>query len=315
VRQSVNQKPRLGCEIPGTRKDAFDLRQGSRFDVPLKSAKVKSNAMAYSYPLSIQLTLPDAYQRERSFLEVLEALESYGFSGVELNIVQPQRVDPEELKKLLDRFGLRLTMFASGAAAKAEGLSLSSPEERVVKKSVARCREFIRFAECFAAGVIIGFLKGTAVADLERLRSRFGNSLEEIAAPAREARVPILIEATNRYESAVANTLDDTYSLIAPFSGNPYVRMLPDTFHMNIEEKDQFGALKKYSSLFDSLHLSDNNRFFPGLGAIRFGELFRFLASIDYRGSIAIEGVISKDLLSDLRVSMAYLQPMIRADR
>lgn len=271
--------------------------------------------MAYRYPLSIQLALPDEYQRERSFLEVLGALQSYGFSGVEINIVEPQRVDPEELKTLLAGFGLRLTMFASGATAKAEDLSLSSPEQRVVKKSVARCREFIRFAEYFSAGVIIGFLKGPAVADLERARSRFGNSLQQIAETAREAGVPILIEATNRYESAVANALDDTYSLIAPFSDNPYVRMLPDTFHMNIEEKDQFGALQKYSSLFESIHLSDNNRFFPGLGAIRFDELFRFLASIDYRGSIGIEGLISRDLLSDLRETMAYLQPMIQARR
>ena len=271
--------------------------------------------MTYRYPLSIQLVLPEEYQRERSFLEVLGALESYGFSGVELNIVEPQRVDPQELKTLLAGFGLRLTMFASGATAKAEALSLSSPEQRVVKKSVARCREFIRFAECFSAGVIIGFLKGPAVADREHLRSRFGNALEQIAEPARQAGVPILVEATNRYESAVANTLDDTYSLILPFSDNPYVRMLPDTFHMNIEEKDQFGALQKYSSLFESIHLSDNNRFFPGLGAIRFDELFRFLASIDYRGSIGIEGQISGDLLSDLRETMAYLQPLIRAQR
>jgi len=268
--------------------------------------------MAYKYPLSIQLTLPENHEHDRDFREVLQTLQTYGFSGVELNIVRPEGIDPQQLERFLNGFGLRMTMFASGASAKAEGLSLCAPEEEVVEKSIARCGEFIRFAARFGAGVIVGFLKGGAAVDRQAARRRFAGSLERIAPLALQARVPVLIEATNRYESAVANSLEDTCALIACFSGNRYLRVLPDTYHMNIEEADPFAALRRHHSLYDSIHISDNNRFFPGLGAIRFEELFQFLSDTNYSGSIAIEGNIRDDLLSDLRKSVSYLQPMIR---
>ena len=47
----------------------------------------------YPFPLSIQITLPEAY-REKGFHRWLELLGEFGFSGVELNIAQPERVDP-----------------------------------------------------------------------------------------------------------------------------------------------------------------------------------------------------------------------------
>jgi sugar phosphate isomerase/epimerase len=111
--------------------------------------------------------------------------------------------------------------------------------------------------------------------------------------------VPLLIEATNHDESAVAN--------------NPFVRILPDTFHMNIEERDQFESLAKYAALYDSLHISDNNRYFPGFGAVRFAGLFKFLLDNGYSGGLAIEGNVRQDLLSDIRGTMEYLTPLLQS--
>jgi sugar phosphate isomerase/epimerase len=83
-----------------------------------------------------------------------------------------------------------------------------------------------------------------------------------------------LIEATNRYESAVASSLDDSCDLIAPYS---------------------------------------DNRFFPGFGAIRFAELFNFLQGRGYSGGLAIEGNTKEDLLSDIRRTVAFLAPQLQS--
>ena len=269
--------------------------------------------MSYLYPLSIQLTLPQKYRDDGQFAEVLSTLRSLEFSGVELNVVRPERIDPDDLKDYLNRFGLPMTMFATGATAKALELSLSSPDEPVRRRSVDRCLEFVDFARLFGAGVIVGFLKGGAGSDLEKRRESFRSSLLEIARRAREKQVPLLIEATNRYESAVANSLDDTHELVSAASDNPFVRILPDTFHMNIEERDQFASLKKYAALYDSIHISDNNRYFPGFGAIRFAEIFKFLVESGYSGGLAIEGNVKQDLLSDIRGTVEYLAPLLQA--
>ena len=74
--------------------------------------------MSYIFPLSIQLTLPEDYRKEEHFAEALRTLQSLGFSGVELNIVQPERIDPDDLKEYLNGYRLPMTMFATGATAK-----------------------------------------------------------------------------------------------------------------------------------------------------------------------------------------------------
>ncbi len=268
--------------------------------------------MSYLFPLSIQLTLPEKYRNDEYFAEVLRTLRSLDFAGVELNIVRPQRIDSDDLKDFLNRYGLPMTMFATGATAKALDLSLSSPDETVRRRSVDKCLEFIDFADLFGAGVIVGFLKGGASPEREQRRESFRTSLLEIAPRALENKVRLLIEATNRYESAVANALDDTFDLVSSVSDNPFVRILPDTFHMNIEERDQFASLKKYAAYYDSIHISDNNRYFPGFGAIRFAEFFKFLIDSGYSGALAIEGNVEQDMLSDIRGTVEYLAPLLR---
>jgi D-psicose/D-tagatose/L-ribulose 3-epimerase len=140
------------------------------------------------------------------------------------------------------------------------------------------------------------------------LTSRSGGPLEEslreIVPPAIKRRVPILIEATNRYESSVANALNEAFDVISGFDQASLVQILPDTFHMNIEEKDPFVSLRKHKGRYPNIHISDNNRFFPGYRTIRFADLFDLLRSMDYAGTVTIEGNVKEDLLSDIHAAM-----------
>jgi len=266
----------------------------------------------YAFPLAIQTTLPQNYQ-DRPFRQKLELLRQYGFSGVELNIVQPEQVDLVDLVALLASFDLKMTMFATGGTAKAEGLSLSSLDEGVRQASVQRCIEFVDFAHEAGAGVIVGYLKGGVSPEPARARECFVDSLARIEPHVRAREVPLLIEATNRYESAVANALADTASLIRGF-GNPYLRILPDTFHMNIEERSLFGSLVAQRGLYDSVHISDNNRLFPGLGGLDFRSILRFLRDSGFEGGVAIEGNVRESFEQDLVSCMQTIGPALALD-
>ena len=267
------------------------------------------NDPGYVFPLSIQMVLPTDYLKE-GFRRKLTLLQEWGFSGLELNITRPEEIDPAALKSLLADYGLQMTMFASGATANAEGLSLSHPDERLWDASVRRCTELMDFAALFRAGVIVGFLKGGLSADPVAARQRFGEAVGRLEAHARAKQVPLLIEATNHYESAVANSLAEAAAFIQGYD-NPHLRILPDTYHMNIEERSPFGALARHMEFYDSLHLSDNNRLFPGLGALDFMALLRFLKEVGYEGRVAIEGNVRGSFEEDLRASMSLLQPML----
>lgn len=73
---------------------------------------------------------------EPDFAKLLGDLQKLGFTGVELNITNPEEIDTKELKKLLTGFGLKMTMFATGALAKKEGLSLSSEDEEISTRAI-----------------------------------------------------------------------------------------------------------------------------------------------------------------------------------
>lgn len=65
----------------------------------------------YLFPLSIQLTLPDDHHAYGEFKEQLALLQEFGFSGVELNIADPQTVEPKDMVDFLRGYGLSMTMF------------------------------------------------------------------------------------------------------------------------------------------------------------------------------------------------------------
>jgi D-psicose/D-tagatose/L-ribulose 3-epimerase len=269
------------------------------------------NKSKYVFPLSIQTLLPEDYKNNEKLKRDFEILQKYGFSGVELNIAYPERIDYNELENFLAMFGLKLTMFASGLTAKTFNLSLSSDDIYNRNQAVEKILEIISLIKSSDTGIILGFFKGQAVSDIKKARLLFKKSIEEIAPHAETCKVPILIEATNRYESSVANSLYDTFELFSDTSSNSYIKMLPDTFHMNIEEVNMFKELNKYKTYYNSIHFSDNNRFFPGFGAIDFAKVVDCLKSIKYKGGIAIEGNLASNFQDDVKKTMEYLIPIL----
>jgi len=127
-------------------------------------------------------------------------------------------------------------------------------------------------------------------------------------------------KTTGRFPLSIQTALPQDYRENHPFISdlrilreldNPFVRLLPDTFHMNIEETDGPAALKTCAGLYDSVHVSDNNRYFPGFGAFRFAEIITTLKDIGFEGTLGIEGNIKSSFSEDVRASAAFLAPLI----
>ena len=144
----------------------------------------------------------------------LEKLQSLGFWGIELNLPDLSAISPAELKELLEEHQLHLTYLAPGAYAKARGLSLSSPDPEVRKRSVEGCLANLAYAAQMGAGIILGFFKGGPLEDEEAARLAFIESLHSVCEQFSET-LPILVEATNRRETCVVRTLADAEQVIA----------------------------------------------------------------------------------------------------
>jgi D-psicose/D-tagatose/L-ribulose 3-epimerase len=97
----------------------------------------------------------------------------------------------------------------------------------------------------------------------------------------------IAIEALNRYECYLCNTVEQLNQLIA-MTGHPNIRPMYDTFHANIEEKNAL-SIAGLKGLLAHVHISENDRGTPGDGHILFDHTFEQLAKINYHGWFTIE--------------------------
>jgi 5-keto-L-gluconate epimerase len=79
--------------------------------------------------------------------------------------------------------------------------------------------------------------------------------------------------------------------------------LLPDVFHMNIEE-----SLIQYKSHIGFIHFADSNRQAPGLGHVDFKKILSALAEIGYDSAIDMEIIPKPDDLSAARQAITYLK-------
>jgi sugar phosphate isomerase/epimerase len=113
-------------------------------------------------------------------------------------------------------------------------------------------------------------------------------ALAELGEHARRAGVLLLLEPLNRYEDHMVNTLAQGAELIAAV-GSPGVRLLADTYHMNIEEADPCAALRSVAGVLAAVHLSDSNRHQPGAGHVAFAAVLRTLGDVGFTGTLSVE--------------------------
>ncbi len=104
--------------------------------------------------------------------------------------------------------------------------------------------------------------------------------------------VTLFLEPLNRYEDYLVNTLADAAGLIREV-GSDGVRIVADTYHMNIEEADPAASLREAAPLIGHVQASDSNRLEPGAGHLDWALFGATLRSIGYDGTIAIESRLS----------------------
>jgi sugar phosphate isomerase/epimerase len=112
--------------------------------------------------------------------------------------------------------------------------------------------------------------------------------LSSLAAHAERSGAVLLLEPLNRYEDHMVNTVATAAELVREV-GSPGVRILADTYHMNIEEADPCAALRDAGDLLGAVHLSDSNRGQPGTGHVPFAQVIATLREIGFDGVLSVE--------------------------
>ncbi len=104
--------------------------------------------------------------------------------------------------------------------------------------------------------------------------------------------VRIALEPINRYETDFLNTCEQGLEMIGDV-GRPALKLLLDTFHMNIEEKDSAAAIRKAGKHLGHFHASGCDRGTPGNDHIDWKSIAAALKAVNYKGDVVIESFTS----------------------
>jgi len=113
-------------------------------------------------------------------------------------------------------------------------------------------------------------------------------NLKQLAKYAQKKGVQICIEPLNRFETDFLNTCDQGLRLVKAV-GSRAVKLHLDTFHMNIEEKDQGASIRKAGKLLAHFHACGSDRGTPGNDHIDWRPIVKALRDIRYKGDVVIE--------------------------
>jgi sugar phosphate isomerase/epimerase len=212
-----------------------------------------------------------------------------GFDAIELFAAE---LDPKALGPALRDHGLRLAAAGTGAGWVLRKLTLTSPDAAVRRQARDFVLGFIDAAAEFGAPAILGSLQGRWGAGVERATALgwLRDAVADFDARADARGVPFLLEPLNRYEGNVLNTLEEGAELLRAI-GAKRTTLLADLFHMNIEEADVAGAIRRAGAQVGHVQLADSNRRPAGQGHTDFAAVAAALREIGYRGYLSAEAL------------------------
>jgi D-psicose/D-tagatose/L-ribulose 3-epimerase len=232
-------------------------------------------------------TSPFTNQSTRLF----PTFKKWGFQSVEIPIEDPAHIDPAHVKRELDRHGL---VCGSVCACMGPGRDFrGTPAEQ--RTAMRYCRKLIDQMVVLRCPSLIGPVysvvgKADAVAPKQQRKewALVVKNLKALAKYAEKKRVRICLEPLNRFETDFLNTCDQALRLVKAV-GSKAVKVHLDTFHMNIEEKDQATAIRKAGRWLGHFHACGSDRGTPGNDHIDWKPIARALKQIKYKGDVVIE--------------------------
>jgi sugar phosphate isomerase/epimerase len=122
----------------------------------------------------------------------------------------------------------------------------------------------------------------------------------------------VLLEPINRYECRYLNLVSDNLEILEAVD-HPNAGLLPDTFHMSIEEADVATSLRAAGDRVAHVHLGDNNRLLPGHGRLDWPSIFGALNDIGFEGAVTLECSTEGDPAETLPLTAGRLRALIGA--
>jgi sugar phosphate isomerase/epimerase len=243
----------------------------------------------------IKVSICSASYGRANLFTIVDRLAVHGFDGIEITVMY--HANPAETSAQ-QRREIRRHLEKSGIAPSAlhfifgPGLKMAAEEPSERARVTTEINAVLELAHDLGAPIVVvggGGVRAVPVGldrdtGVQRVVEVLGNS----ARHAEKVGVAIGLEAINRYETNLGRTLGECKRYVQAI-GSPAMRVVGDTFHMNIEEASLADAIVDAGPLLGHLQLEDSHRLAPGGGHIDFPAIVDALRRIDYNGYVSFE--------------------------
>ena len=230
--------------------------------------------------------------------DIAKSILRVGLDGADLSVSSMDAhnhidlFEKKDLKRIFSDCGIDIHIVSAQMFAKNTDLSSNDPATRDnAIKFVKRVIKLSSAVECARMLIVPSWISTDHhyYVSWEEDWKIAVNSLRTLAEFSVPYGVTLMIEPVNRYRVGLVRTIAEAARMSLEVD-MPNVAIVPDTFHMNIEESMSIpAALTQGGSLIKALHVGNNNRHAPGPGALNWEEILRTLDKIGFNGCLSHE--------------------------
>lgn len=215
----------------------------------------------------------------------IHAAAESGVDFLEIPLLEPQSFEAASHARELEATGISATC---SLVLPATAHMPDQPQAAIdfLTLALERCDLLGARYLCGCIGYSLGTLKGRGPTPQEH--QTVENALGVVAERARGYGITLALEACNRYETYLYNTLSDTRASILKV-GSSNLKLHADTYHMNIEEEGFRKSILESADVLDYVHMSESHRGMVGTGTVNWDEVFMALRDAKFDGYLALE--------------------------
>ena len=230
-------------------------------------------------------------------LVVLDKAKQMGFDLVEIPVEGMTDIDYEEAASAFKRTGLICTTCACMGPDRDP-----THEDPAIQQGGIDYLKHLVDATAKMGGVIcagpiyasVGRTWQASAAQRKKDLERCTKNLKGVADYARQKGIVFGVEPLNRFETSFINLAEQAVELVEMID-SPAIKIMLDTFHMNIEEKHLGKAIEKAAPYLVHIHSNENDRGTPGSGHVPWADIAAALKKVKYDGALVIESFSSEN--------------------
>ena len=224
-------------------------------------------------------------------VSMFKKLKKWGFDTVEIAIEDPSHVDPAVLKAAAAKAGLAIGSICAAMGPGRDFRGSAADQKNAQNYLTALVDQAAAMGCPRIIGPLYSVVGLIGSHDDKTKAAHFKlvvKNLKQLAKHAEKKGVLLCVEPLNRFETDFLNTCDQGLRLVKAVN-SPAVKLHLDTFHMNIEEKNQAAAILKAGKHLGHFHACGTDRGVPGGDSLDWKPIVAALKKIGYKQDVVIE--------------------------